>query len=974
MQEGSYDIQVIVKDDFHAATGESASASYAANSRVVGPGATISPTSNPLVAPVQCAPLLRQFDACRVPTGGPRPFLCTTAPLPIVPGQSTNVLVAGLLPDTTYLMRHVLDDGTASAPLTFHTGALPTSLTFPTFTVQQSPTPETDPTQDMVFHVGINPPDGTVNTLATDLTGNIVWYYDPVANNFPSYAPSLVTGGTVLLLGGEQDHVGGANTLREVDLAGNTLRETNIDAVNAQLAALGQDPITDFNHDVQRLPNGDTVVLSTTPRTIDVDGTPTRYSGDMVIILDQNFQVEWTWDSFDWLDTDRLRPLGEGPGDWTHANAVAWSPADGNLLVSLRAQDWVIKIDYEAGTGDGHVIWRLGEGGDFNINSSDPSPWFSHQHDARYVNNSTLVLFDNGNTRILNDPQGHSRGQELVLDETTMQATLAVNADLGSYASAMGSGQKLPNGNFGFTSAFAQQTIEVSPDGLTNYVVKMNMPGAEYRSYLYGSLYGDLANLFDPGFEDPIQGTGTTAYQYAPTGSAWSFGGPAGVAGNGSALTSGNPDAPQGSQVAFLQNTGTIRQVMDFPAAGAYTIGLSAAQQGNVGNSNATVEVRVDGALVGIFAPAGTGYDTYTTGSFRVSAGSHTITFVGVDPDGAGSTALLDQVRIHNAAPVGLDVPGFVNLSSAFNRIGAVADGTAFGGGGLDGDGTALSSSLVGSSLVAGGTTFGLGPAGAPNVVAADGQVIPLLSSRNGTLKLLATGVNGAQTNQVFLVTYTDGTTASFTQSISDWAFPQGHAGESMARTTGYRNTSVGQQHAGGFHIYEYTFALDPNKVVNSLTLPVNANVEVFAATLGPPAPAPPDPVPPDPVPPAPVPQTGPVLGQLLPGFGTVSPTVSSISRPRFTGIAPARSVVRLYALNAAGTRAYTLGAAFANRAGQWRMMSRPLPAGSYYVLATSSPFRTPAAEPPKLIWPWDLGPLIVQARTPPSWRGRSRS
>ena len=87
---------------------------------------------------------------------------------------------------------------------------------------------------------------------------------------------------------------------------------------------------------------------------------------------------------------------------------------------------------------------------------------------------------------------------------------------------------------------------------------------------------------------------------------------------------------------------------------------------------------------------------------------------------------------------------------------------------------------------------------------------------------------------RVFLVTYTDGTTVSFTQSISDWAFPQGHAGESMALMTGYRNTFVGEQQAGGFRIYVYTFALDPNKVVRSLTLPVNANVEVLAASVVP--------------------------------------------------------------------------------------------------------------------------------------------
>jgi hypothetical protein len=494
MQEGIYTIQVTVKDSFSAATGESTSASYTAQSRVVGTSAVISPTSNPLVALYSAPPSTGTSMYVQFAPLGPNPSWSSTAPLPIVPGKSTNFLVAGLLYDTTYLMRHVLDDGTTSAPLTFTTGSLPTNLTFPTFKVLRAPTRSTDLTQDLIFHDGINSPPGVVNTLATDLMGHIVWYYDPVANAFPSYATSLVPGGTVLLLGGKQDGVGGANTLREVDLAGDTLRETNTDAVNAELAALGQHAITDFTHDAQRLPNGDTAVLALTPRTIDVKGKPTSYLGDMVLVLDQNFQVAWVWDPFTWLNVHRLPTLGEGPGDWMHANSIAWSPEDGNLVMSLRSQDWVIKIDYANGTGDGHVIWRLGTGGNFKINSTDPSPWFTHQHDVRYINNTTLVLFDDGNTRRSTNPQANSRGQELVLDEKTMVATLVVNANLGKYAAALGSAQMLPNGNLDFDNGIAEQTIEVLPHGTKTYVLKMNLPQAQYRSYFYDTLYGNSAD------------------------------------------------------------------------------------------------------------------------------------------------------------------------------------------------------------------------------------------------------------------------------------------------------------------------------------------------------------------------------------------------------------------------------------------------------------------------------------------------
>src|SRR5262249_376212 len=60
----------------------------------------------------------------------------------------------------------------------------------------------------------------------------------------------------------------------------------------------------------------------------------------------------------------------------------------------------------------------------------------------------------------------------------------------------------------------------------------------------------------DPSFESPNVGTGSFFdFQYDPSGSPWTFAGGAGVAGNGSGFTVGNPDAPEGTQVAFLQDS-----------------------------------------------------------------------------------------------------------------------------------------------------------------------------------------------------------------------------------------------------------------------------------------------------------------------------------------------------------------------------------------------------------------------------------
>jgi hypothetical protein len=343
----------------------------------------------------------------------------------------------------------------------------------------------------------------------------VEWYYDiPTSGlTFSNGGLSLVPGGTVLLIGVDHDTPlpTSRNVLREIDLAGDVVRETNLAAVNAELAATGLDAITSFTHDVERLPNGQTVVLGLVERTVNINGTPIDYIGHMILVLDKNLQVAWAWNAFDHLDVNRGPVLGEivqpgqpGPTtavprlpavDWLHINAVSWSPTDGNLVVSIRHQDWVIKIDYRNGAGDGHVIWRLGQGGDFTVNATDPNPWFSHQHNAHFIDNNTLILFDNGNTRRASDPNAHSRGQVWTLDEQTMTATLVVNADLGSYAGALGAAERLSNGNYSFTLGTngpepirpPARTVEVNPDGTKVYELRASTP--EYRTFRVRTLY-----------------------------------------------------------------------------------------------------------------------------------------------------------------------------------------------------------------------------------------------------------------------------------------------------------------------------------------------------------------------------------------------------------------------------------------------------------------------------------------------------
>jgi hypothetical protein len=140
---------------------------------------------------------------------------------------------------------------------------------------------------------------------------------------------------------------------------------------------------------------------------------------------------------------------------------------------------------------------------------------------------------------------------------------------------------------------------------------------------------------------------GAGNFQYDPTGSPWTFSGGAGISGNDSGFTSGNPPAPQGVQVAFLQGTGLFTQSVAGWAAGSYVLTFDAAQRENYQASQENFNVLIDGSVVGTFTPSGTSYQSYSTTAFTVvTAGAHTITFQGLDSAGGDNTAFLDAVTI----------------------------------------------------------------------------------------------------------------------------------------------------------------------------------------------------------------------------------------------------------------------------------------------------------------------------------------
>jgi len=117
---------------------------------------------------------------------------------------------------------------------------------------------------------------------------------------------------------------------------------------------------------------------------------------------------------------------------------------------------------------------------------------------------------------------------------------------------------------------------------------------------------------------------------------------------------------------------------------------------------------------------------------------------------------------------------------------------------------------------------------GTPDAVSS--TTIPLPAGKYATLNLLGAAAHGAQTNQQFVVTYTDGTTTTITQSLSDWwGPPKNYSGESQVLKMPYLVTPTGAKLNEVVYVYGYSFAINSAKTLKSITLPNNRNVMVLA-------------------------------------------------------------------------------------------------------------------------------------------------
>jgi hypothetical protein len=112
-------------------------------------------------------------------------------------------------------------------------------------------------------------------------------------------------------------------------------------------------------------------------------------------------------------------------------------------------------------------------------------------------------------------------------------------------------------------------------------------------------------------------------------------------------------------------------------------------------------------------------------------------------------------------------------------------------------------------------------------------------------LLMIGAGANGTQSNQAITLTFSDGSTATWTQTFTDWRNNNGSnnnppptpqqlaaTGEALVAQTNVVNSLGNNQMKENAFVYGYSYDLPAGKTLVSITLPNNQNVGILGIAL----------------------------------------------------------------------------------------------------------------------------------------------
>lgn len=242
--------------------------------------------------------------------------------------------------------------------------------------------------------------------------GNIVWY-EPFMKGVK--VSHWTDKGTILcIVGSEKIPSSGGDEIYDIALDGTILRHIKVGG-NDVRKLTGM-----VHHEIRYDSDGNIYALKFTQKQFDLSSVSGKkidtVHGDGIVVFDKQNKKIWEWSVLDHLDPLADKNILKTKKDWVHANAL-YKDRDGNFLISFRDMSQVWKVQYPSGK----VLWKMGDKGDFKI---DTASSFSWQHAIHYNEYGQLMMLDNGVKR------KQSRALTFQVDEKNKVLTAMLNVML----------------------------------------------------------------------------------------------------------------------------------------------------------------------------------------------------------------------------------------------------------------------------------------------------------------------------------------------------------------------------------------------------------------------------------------------------------------------------------------------------------------------------------------------------------------
>jgi hypothetical protein len=284
---------------------------------------------------------------------------------------------------------------------------------------------------------------GQYGPMIFDNAGNLVWFHPLPTGDATDFRTQIYRGRNVLTWWqGKTIQFG-------YGLGEGVIADANYRTMSVLRAGNG---LAMDEHEFLLTPHGSAYVFAYSPVAANLSAAGGPSSGVAIDCVIQQVDIHtglvmWEWHSLDHVaiteSYSKPPPPSAAAGvyDYFHINSLDVDP-HGNLLISAR-NTWAL---YSLDGRTGAVLWRLG--GKKSSFTLGPSVQFAYQHDARWMHNGDISLFDDEGFPPITPP---SRAEVIEIDPQAKTATLAaqfVRTSGPLITTSQGDAQTLPGGGW----------------------------------------------------------------------------------------------------------------------------------------------------------------------------------------------------------------------------------------------------------------------------------------------------------------------------------------------------------------------------------------------------------------------------------------------------------------------------------------------------------------------------------------------